>query len=83
MVFHKDLTLDDLKPQENGTIIAVKEHTPDFLQYLESIRLMPGAVVKLLKVYEYDNSLLIENDGVELHVSDKVSQKILIQKEKN
>lgn len=83
MIFHKDLTLDDLKPQENGIIVAVKEHTPDFLQYLESIRLMPGAVVKLLKVYDYDNSLLIENDGVELHVSDKVSQKILIQKEKN
>lgn len=82
IVFHKDLTLDDLRPTESARIIAVKEHTTDFLQYLESVRLMPGALVTLLKVYEYDNSLLIENGGVELHVSDKVSQKILIQKEK-
>lgn len=82
MKFHKDLTLDDLKTEEKGTIIAVKEHTPDFLQYLESVRLVPGAEVKLVKVYDYDNSLLIDNGGQEVHVSDKVSQKIIIQKQK-
>lgn len=82
MVFHKDLTLDDMKMGETGIVIAVKEHTTDFLQYLESIKLMPGTLVKLHKIYEYDNSLLIECNGVELHISEKVSQKILIQKDK-
>lgn len=78
--FHKDYTLDDLKIDDEAKIIAVKEHTPEFLQYLESVKLTPGQSLKLLKIYDYDHSLLVSINNEEVHVSDKVSQKLIVEK---
>lgn len=77
---HKDETLSDLGISEYGIIVGVKEHSPDFLQYLEGVKLILGTKVLLKKRYEYDQSLVIQINDEELMVSDQVSQNLFIRK---
>lgn len=83
MDHHKDETLSDLMVNESGIIVGVKEHSADFLQYLEGVRLILGTTVILRKRYDYDHSLVVEINGEELMVSDQVSQNLFIRKIKN
>jgi DtxR family Mn-dependent transcriptional regulator len=77
---HKDETLSDLNMDEEGIIVGVKEHSPDFLQYLDGVKLILGTTVRLKKRYDYDHSLIVDVGGEELMVSDQVSQKLFIKK---
>jgi DtxR family Mn-dependent transcriptional regulator len=65
---------------EEGIIVGVKEHSPDFLQYLDGVKLILGTTVRLKKRYDYDHSLIVDVGGEELMVSDQVSQKLFIKK---
>ena len=78
---HKEISLADLKINESGIIVGVKEHSPKFLQYLEGIQLLLGTKVKLIKRFEYDDSILINiNDKKEVMLSNKVSRNLYIKK---
>ena len=78
---HKEISLADLKISESGIIVGVKEHSPKFLQYLEGIQLLLGTKVKLIKRFEYDDSILINiNDKKEVMLSNKVSRNLYIKK---
>jgi len=80
MDHHKDETLSDLGVDETGIIVGVKEHSTDFLQYLEGVKLILGTKVTVKKRYDYDHSLVVEINGEELMVSDQVSQNLFIRK---
>jgi DtxR family Mn-dependent transcriptional regulator len=82
MNHHKDETLSDLGVDETGIIVGVKEHSTDFLQYLEGVKLILGTKVSVKKRYDYDHSLVVEINGEELMVSDQVSQNLFVRKVK-
>ncbi len=79
---HKDETLSDLVVGDEGIIVGVKEHSADFLQYLDGVKLILGTRVVVKKRYDYDHSLIIDLGGEELMVSDQVSQKLFVKKMK-
>jgi DtxR family Mn-dependent transcriptional regulator len=79
---HKDETLSDLVVGDEGVIVGVKEHSAEFLQYLDGVKLILGTRVVVKKRYDYDHSLIIDMGGEELMVSDQVSQKLFVKKMK-
>ena len=81
---HKNKTLNDLLPDEFAELVGLKEHQSDFLQYLDGISLKPGALIKLLKRFSYDQSVVVSiNNGPELMISQYVSRKLLVRRTKS
>jgi DtxR family transcriptional regulator, Mn-dependent transcriptional regulator len=77
---HKDDTVGDMAMNEKATIVGVKEHSPDFLQYLDGVRLIPGTEIQLKQRYVYDQSVVIETkDGRTIILSDQVSKRLLVK----
>jgi len=77
---HRDDTVSDMAINEQSIIVGVKEHSADFLQYLDGVRLVPGTVVRLKQRYSYDQSLVIETeDGRAIILSDQVSRRLLVK----
>ena len=77
---HKENTLDKLEEGKEGNILGVKEHAAEFLQYLESVKLVLGTRVKVIKHFEYDNSKIIKlNDSMELTISEIVSKNLYVK----
>ena len=80
MDHHKDFTLADLAVGELGVIVGVKEHSSDFLQYLDGVKLVLGARVEILKIFEYDSNIVALNVNTELMLSERVVKNIYINR---
>lgn len=77
---HSENTLDKLCEGDEGNILGVKEHASAFLQYLESVKLVLGTKIKVIKHFDYDNSKIIKVNGTqELTVSELVSKNLYIK----
>ncbi|MFZ9701171.1 MAG: metal-dependent transcriptional regulator [Flavobacteriales bacterium] len=80
---HKNKTLYDILPGESAEFLGLKEHQPEFLQYLDGISLRPGAIVHLSKRFSYDQSVVISiNGGAELMLSQHVTRMLLVRRTK-
>ncbi|HET6243428.1 MAG: metal-dependent transcriptional regulator [Bacteroidetes bacterium] len=78
---HKEVSLADLEDKRSGIIVGVKDHSTQFLKYLEGIHLLLGTKVKIIKKFEYDDSILVSTgDNREIIVSNKVSRNLYIKK---
>jgi len=79
MITHS-ICLNDLKEGKEGTIIGIKEHSPEFLQYLEEMDLVLNARIKVLKHFDFDGSLsIVLNKKTKLSLSKKVCQNLYIK----
>lgn len=73
--------LSEMTVGSKGVVVGVKEHGSAFLQFLDKQKLILGAKVKVLEIYEFDDSVkILLNDMTELTVSNKVSQNIFLKK---
>jgi DtxR family transcriptional regulator, Mn-dependent transcriptional regulator len=73
--------LSEMALGSKGIVVGVKEHGSPFLQFLDKQKLILGAKVKILEIFEFDDSVkILLNDTTELTVSNKVSQNIYIKK---
>jgi DtxR family Mn-dependent transcriptional regulator len=81
--FRKQVLLIDLDLDEQGIIVGVQDHSPQFLQYLDQMKLVLGVNVRLLERFEYDESakVQINNKGKQLTLSKKVCQNIYVQRQ--
>ena len=78
---HKEISLADLEEKQSGIIVGVKDHSTQFLKYLEGIQLLLGTRVTALKKFDYDDSILVATgDKKEIIVSNKVSRNLYIKK---
>jgi DtxR family Mn-dependent transcriptional regulator len=69
--------LSDLEVGKMAVIKGVREHSSEFLQYLESIPLLLGTNIKIIKNYAFDSSMKIEIDGSrELMISSSVGNNL-------
>ena len=72
-------TLDKVKAGKSVIIVGVKDHSSDFLKYIESISLTLGADVKVKEVIKYDNSLVVKvNDSVERSLSLQICKNLFV-----
>lgn len=73
--------LSEMLADETGSIIAVKESTPAFLQYLDKIGIYLGIPVKIRSKEEFDGSMEITiNDTRQLHISKEVATNLFVSK---
>ncbi|SKB56632.1 iron (metal) dependent repressor, DtxR family [Parapedobacter luteus] len=58
------------------TIVAVKDNSPPFLQYVSQIGIGIHSQVAVLHRYEFDHSMTLAINGTSINISDKVAQNI-------
>lgn len=73
------ILLSELKIQETGICVGVKDSSAEFLQYLDKNNISLGGNVKVLEKEEFDQSILIEMDGKELMISKQISTNLYIK----
>lgn len=83
IVHHKGDTMHDMAVGESAEIVGVAAHSPEFLQYLDSVRLVPGTNVMLKQRYSYDQSIVVElPDGQQVMISEQVGRKLWVKFQK-
>ena len=69
-------TLAEAAEEARYTIIAVKDNSPSFLQYVSQIGIGIHSEVTVLQRYAFDHSIALEIDGTKTNISDKAAQNI-------
>lgn len=69
-------TLAEADEGQCYTVVAVKDNTPSFLQYVSQIGLGIRSEVAVLHKHEFDRSMAVEIKGTEINISDKVARNI-------
>jgi DtxR family Mn-dependent transcriptional regulator len=65
---------------KKGTLLGVKEHNKDFLEYLNKLKISLGSELEIVEKNSYDGSMMIKINGVSEHlISEKVSKNLLIK----
>lgn len=79
--YRKQVPLLELEIGEQGIVVGVQDHAPNFLQYLDRVKLMLGAEIEMAERFEYDESVkIILSGNKEQILSKKVAQNLFIQK---
>ena len=73
------LPLTELKPGQEGVVIGVREDDTSFLKHLNDKGLTIGKSITILSNDEYDNTLRVSVDDLELNLSGKVARNIMIK----
>ncbi|HZW77264.1 MAG TPA: metal-dependent transcriptional regulator [Flavobacteriaceae bacterium] len=71
--------LSDATPEQMGVCVGVKESSADFLQYLDRLKINIGTKIKVVAKESFDDSVLIEVDGVLLSLSGKVAENLFLK----
>lgn len=61
-----------------GVISGVRDHSAGFLQYLEKQQLTIGKRITVTAINEYDNSMILQSDNKQIHISRDVAHNLLI-----
>ncbi|MHA4893268.1 metal-dependent transcriptional regulator [Pedobacter sp. PWIIR3] len=71
--------LSELQPGETGKVIAVKDTSTPFLQYLEKLQVTIGTNLKIVEVIDFDRSMNIQIAGSEArNVSMKFADSLFV-----
>lgn len=71
--------LSDLKKDETGICVGVKDSSVEFLQYLDKNRISLGKQIKIVEKEDFDQSMLIKMDGNEIRISNQISTNLFIK----
>lgn len=71
--------LNELEISDKGLVIGVSDASPTFLRYLDSQDITLGATVKMIEVFEFDNSCRVEINGQMINLSAAAAAKITVQ----
>lgn len=83
-IFHKrqQIRLSKMQKEAIGVIVGVNEHSTSFLQFLDQQGLVLGTRIRLLQLYDFDESVEVEvNNKEKRTLSKKVSENIYVQVE--
>jgi DtxR family transcriptional regulator, Mn-dependent transcriptional regulator len=74
------LTLDKIKSHEKVHMVGVNDHTSEFLNYLDGLKMKLGSLIEVVAVTEYDGSLSIKLDKSKTHhISEQVAKNIFVK----
>jgi len=74
----------ELKPvsafniNESGVISGVRDHSTEFLRYLEKQKLLIGTAIEIIEIIDYDHSMIIKLDSKKINISREVANNLLI-----
>lgn len=71
-------TLSDVEVGHRCKMVAVKDNSSSFLQYVVSVGLGINNEIKVLSKQDYDDLLLIEVNGIKSSVSQKFAENIFV-----
>lgn len=71
-------TLSELKPGEFGKVVAVKDTSQFFLDYLESLHITIGTIILLKEFIPFDGSITIQIESEKFTVSKKFAESLLL-----
>ncbi len=73
-------TLANCSTNQNITIIGVKDHTSEFLNYLDSLHIELGTQIEIKKINEFDNSqeILVNQDQLK-NISSDVAENLFVK----
>ncbi|MFT6715824.1 MAG: DtxR family Mn-dependent transcriptional regulator [Saprospiraceae bacterium] len=75
-----DLTLNQVNEKEEVIMVGVKDHSSQFLQYLDASNLRLGTKITVVEIIEYDNSYVVElESGGRLSLSDQVAKNLIVK----
>lgn len=77
--YRHNLTLDQGKIGEEVVVVGVKDHTAEFLKYLESLNIQLGTRIKVLDVVEYDKSKRVNIHRKDVFLSNPVCKNLLVK----
>lgn len=73
-------TLDTIAVGMTAIMVGVKDHSPQFLKYLDSITLNLGLEIEITDKIEFDNSIRVKlKDSNEHQLSQLVAQNIIVK----
>lgn len=73
--------LATLKANEHGICIGVDDTSSEFLRFLDKQGIALGQHIKVLDTEPFDGSLIIEINGRQLSISNKIASNLYIQKQ--
>lgn len=80
-----ELLLADLSENDSCSVLGIKDHSNAFLRYLEEQQLVLGAILTIIKIHNYDQSVTIKlgASGIVFTISNQVSQNLYVKKISN
>lgn len=72
------ISISKMKIGNEGIISGVKDHSKDFLQYLEKTGLILGQKLKLIEIISFDGSAVIIINNKQQSISREVANNLLI-----
>ena len=74
------ITMDSLEVGQSARMLRViVEHNPELLHYLSSLKLTPGAMIKVIDKAPYDGTLTIEINGASKAVGKEAASLIMME----
>lgn len=73
------LSLTEVKVKSHYRVMAVSDHSPAFLKYLEKNKLIIGALITVKSIEEFDSSMIILCDNKQISVTQKVAENIIVE----
>lgn len=75
------ILLSRLQANDQALVIAVFEHSPAFLQYLDQVNLNLGKRIEVLTTHAFDQSMELRfADGRQLQISKEVANSIFVKR---
>lgn len=71
-------TLDEMSVMSSSKVVAVKDNSSEFLQYVNKLNLKIGDEIHLISKETYDDLLTVEIQGKQHTVSQKFAQNIYV-----
>lgn len=71
--------LADLSIGEAGICVGVRDSSAAFLQFLDKNNISLGKKIKVLEKEDFDKSMLIDNQGTNLRISNLISENLYIK----
>ena len=75
---HNLILVSAIEVNDSGTISGVKNHSPNFLQYLEKQTLTIGKIISVIEIIPFDQSMILQTENKEVHISSEVANNLLI-----
>ena len=76
----EQMTLSQLAIGEKGILIGVRNHTDEFLSYLNNIKVSLGSEFIIAEKIHYDQSIKVHLGQEEISLSEKVANNLMIKK---
>jgi len=75
---HELIPVSSVAMDCGGTISGVRDHSSEFLQYLDKQQLTIGQKIKVIEVVGYDHSMILQVGNNKIHISREVANNLLI-----